>query len=82
MNLFSQSTPTGLTDVLRLPLILFVLGLGIWYAGLHIESRTEKSWPKWIAFLPIAIGLIIGVQEALQASDYVYQQTLPNTKTL
>lgn len=82
MNLFLQATPTGLTDVLVLPLILFVLGLGLWYGGLHYESRTEQKWLKWTAFIPLGIGLLIGIQKVIVVSDYVYRQTLPNQKTM
>jgi uncharacterized membrane protein len=82
MNLFAQNVPTGLTDVLLVPLILFVLGLGTWYFGLHLESRTEKSWVKWLAFVPILIGLVIGIAAFSQTLDYAYKALMPNRKTL
>ncbi len=86
MNLFSpmfaQSAPSGMTDVLGLPMLCFLLGLGLWYGGLHFENRTEKSWMKWLAFIPIVIGLIIGFQLTMEAGDYAYQRILPNRKVL
>jgi len=82
MNLFAQNAPTGLTDVLLFPLICFVLGVAFWYGGLHYESRTEKSWVKWLALVPLAIGLIIGIQAFAQTFDYAYQALMPNRRTL
>lgn len=77
-----QTAPTGLGDVLKIPGICVILGLAIWYAGLLFEARTEKSWLKWLAFIPLFVGLAIGLQDTIQATDYVYQQTLSNRKTL
>lgn len=82
MNLFAQTPPTGLTDVLLLPLILFVLGIGTWYGGLHYESKTENSWVKWLALVPVAIGLAIGIGAFSQTLDYAYKALMPNKKTL
>jgi hypothetical protein len=82
MFLLAQSEPTGLTDVLWLPALLVAIGLGLWYGGLHFENRTEKSWMKWCAFIPIAIALVLGFQMPSQAMDYTYQQLMPNKKTV
>lgn len=82
MNLLLQVAPTGITDVLGMPFLYFFLGLGIWYGGVHFENRTEKTWLKWCAFIPIAIGLYIGFNSFMLARDFVYQQMLPNRKTL
>lgn len=78
----SQTPPTGLSDVIALPLICFALGIGIWYVGLHFESRTEKVWLKWLALVPLTIGLLIGIQATVQTLDYAYKQSLPNQRTL
>ncbi len=69
-------------DVLKIPGICVLLGLCIWYAGLLFEARTEKSWLKWLAFIPLFVGIAVGLQATIQATDYVYQQTLSNHKTL
>ena len=82
MYLFAQTSPTEMTEVLLVPSICFVLGLGLWYAGLHFESRTEKSWLKWLAFVPIVIGLVIGFQLTMQATDYTYQRLLGTKKLI
>jgi uncharacterized membrane protein len=82
MNFIAQTAPTGLTDVLLVPLICFVFGVGIWYGGLHFESRTEKQWVKWLAFIPIAVGLIVGISAFSQTLDYAYRALMPNNKTL
>lgn len=82
MYLIAQTSPTELTEVLLVPSICFVLGLGLWYAGLHFENRTEKSWLKWLAFIPIVIGLVIGFQLTMQATDYTYQRVLGTKKLI
>ena len=82
MNFFAQNVPAGLMDVLLLPIICFVLGVGLWYGGLHYESRTEKSWVKWLALVPLAIGLIFGIQSLAQTFDYAYKAVMPNRRTL
>jgi len=69
-------------DVLKIPGLCFLIGIGLWYGGLVFESKTEKSWLKWTAFIPLVIGTFIGLQETIQVSDYIYQQTLTNRKTL
>src|SRR5436189_6448378 len=79
---FMQSTPQGINDVIGLPLLLFALGLGIWYVGLRVEKRTDKTWLKRCALIPLAIGAYHGLQLTLAARDSVYQLTLPNRKTL
>ena len=81
-HLFAQDAPTGMADVLALPLLFFALGMGIWYGGLHFESRTEKAWLKWLALIPLAIGLIIGLQMTIQAMDYAYQSLMPTKRVL
>lgn len=78
----AQTVPNGLTDVLGVPLICFVLGLGFWYGGLHFESKTEKVWLKWCAVIPLLIGLVIGLPMAIQVMDYAYQQLMPNKKVI
>jgi len=82
-NLFAQTAPpTGMMDVLKIPLLCFIVGMALWYGGLIFEARTEKTWMKWLAFVPLVIGIAIGLQDTIQVSDYVYQQTLTNRKTL
>jgi hypothetical protein len=82
MFLFAQTAPEGLSDVLILPGLCMIIGLGLWYGGLHYENRTEKSWLKWCAFIPLAIGIAIGIPMFMQSMDYTYQQLLPNKKVL
>jgi len=81
-DMFAQTPPTGMMDVIKIPLVCFILGLGLWYGGLIFEAKTEKTWLKWCAFVPLIVGVAIGLQETIQVSDYVYQQTLSNRKTL
>ncbi|MBC8064638.1 MAG: hypothetical protein H7Y17_07395 [Chlorobia bacterium] len=80
MNFLAQTAPTGLTDVLLIPGLCFILGLGLWYGGIHFENRTEKSWLKWLAFVPLIIGVVIGLQMTMQAGDYTYQRLLGSKK--
>lgn len=82
MNLFAQTAPTGLTDIILVPGLCFILGIGLWYGGLLFENRTEKSWLKWLAFVPIVIGLVIGFQMTSQVSDYTYQRLLGSKKLI
>lgn len=82
MNLFAQSSTIELTDIILVPSILFVLGLGIWYGGLLFENRTEKSWLKWLAFVPILIGLYMGIQMTIEVGDYTYQRLLGSKKLI
>ena len=82
MFLFAQTAPEGLSDVLILPGLCFIIGLGIWYGGLHYQNRTEKAWLKWCAFIPLAIGIFIGLPWFINSMDYAYTRTLDNKKLL
>ncbi len=82
MYLIAQSAPTGLTDIITIPAVCFLLGLSLWYGGLLFENRTEKSWLKWLAFVPIVIGLYIGFQLTVQVGDYTYQRMLASKKLI
>jgi hypothetical protein len=68
-----MGTPESWTDIVMLPGILVFLGammwLGSWLGGL--QKATMNPW-RWIAVVPMAIGLIIGMR-------YMWEMYNPDT---
>ena len=79
---FAQTIPETPSQVLGLPLLCFIIGLALWYGGIHFENRTEKSWLKWLSVIPMLVILVMALPGVFQAMDYAYQQSMPNRRTL
>ena len=47
-------------DVVLWPGVLFLLGLGLWVFGVHHENDDGAAWIKWLAFIPLVIGVVVG----------------------
>jgi hypothetical protein len=58
--LAQENLPEGMSDIIFVPLVLTVIGVLFFYAGLYVETRRGKAPWKWLALLPIAAGLYIG----------------------
>lgn len=58
--LAEEQLPQGMSDVLVLPLVLTLAGLGIFYFGWYVENRLTKAPWKWLALVPVLIGMFIG----------------------
>jgi 4-amino-4-deoxy-L-arabinose transferase-like glycosyltransferase len=82
MLVLSQTAPQDMMEIVPIPLLCFIIGLAVWSFALSYEKKTEKGIYKWLAFVPLGIGLIYGAMLVANLSDYLYIRMLPSKKVI
>jgi hypothetical protein len=76
MTTIAQLYPESMTDVILWPGIMLVVGLAIWYIGLRWEDDLGPGWFKWLAVIPLVIGIYMGFEHFMNIRDPFYQAAI------
>ena len=76
LNTFAQ-TKTGefeSSELAMIAIVPLVLAIVIFFIGIKLHHAGKPIWLKWIAFVPLAIGLILGISPTQKFwSDQLYR---------
>lgn len=79
-NLLAQDAPPDDLSILTImvwPVAMTLLGGLIFYFGWWYENRMSKAPWKWIAFAPLAYGLLVGWGYMSNIMNPWYQAAIP-----
>lgn len=63
-------------EVILMPVALTLLGIGLWWIGMIVETKFEQKWVKWLGVVPIALALFFGISTFSKLSDPVYRSMI------
>ncbi|HWA82459.1 MAG TPA: hypothetical protein VG820_03435 [Fimbriimonadaceae bacterium] len=69
-------TDASIVDILLWPVAVTILAWIIFYAGWWVENRLMKAPWKWLAVLPVAYGIYIGIDDVIKISDPFYRSAV------
>ncbi len=79
-----NKAPEDMVDIMFLPLVLFLVVLGLWFSqdGRRRKTGQTPVW-WWLFFLPVVFGLWIGFRNLYVYYSYaVYRADMPSNRML
>ncbi|MBL8064460.1 MAG: hypothetical protein JNM34_01250 [Chthonomonadaceae bacterium] len=73
VNLLAQESGLDQSSLMLMAFLPVSVAALVFWAGVRLQSTGKPEWIKWLALIPLAIGLIMGINPIQKVMDPLYQ---------